>query len=643
MGDKRTPNAHYDYTYPAGLKLKPGTELHDKLVTLFLSKAQSSHKVMSGRYDSWRHNDHMLTSFVPLDVEEKRDKQEDPRRPIGVVIPVSYAALETLLTYQVAAFLSELPFLRYTPTEDGDEPGVMKLQAFIAFDTYKMKYPLKQHTLWRDSYVYGFGAGFCTWNRKIGFRTRTRIADDTLTSFSDSLTGNTTRTYEKYKEQTILREGNDLIPIDPYNFFPDPSVPLERIQEGEFVGFIESTTMVTLLRREQQQGYFNVRYLLNSEGALESTLNNKTYTGRYDKTDFGFDYYNDNNKPVDILHMMISLIPSVYGFGDSDYPEIWLMGIAADNTIVYLVPGGHDHGMFPLVVDVPNFDGHTVAPVSLIEMTAGLQDTYDWLIRTHYASVRKVINDILIVNPNKIYMPDLLKPGPKIVRTLQSAAFSGTLDEAVKQLQMTDVTQNHLRDASSILGLMNFILGSTPSVNSGIGRRTGERVTAEEIATDKQSSMSRLQKMAKLSAWQSIHDTAEMFAYHTQEYLDHDVLVRVLGELDAAYTELFGSRKSLNVSPLDLDVAFDVMVSDGALPWGTNPELVNGMFDKIAQNPQLLERFDVVKLFKILARSQNVNLSSIELRPSVVSDEAVQRGVEAGNLVPTGEYYGTEQ
>jgi hypothetical protein len=632
--EERKPKSDYKYTYPYDLKLKPDTPDHDELVQLFVKKIQASYDVMSTRYATWADVDRMLTAFIPLDEEEKRDKKEDDRRPISVVVPVSYAALETLLTYQVAAFLTEYPFLRYTSTDTADDVGVAKLQAFIGFDCYKMKFPLKQHSLWRDSFAYGISAGFCTWERKVGYRTRTKVFDDTLSGIGASIN----KTYVKDKELVVRREGNDITVIDPFNFFPDPSVPLENLQKGEFVGFVESTTIVDLLRKEQTQGYFNVRYLLDKEGSLESKFNNKKYTGRYDRTDFD-PSVGSLAKQVDVLHIMVDVIPSQFGFGDSDYPEKWFVGIAGDSTIVYIVPGGHHHGDFPIVVDAPNFDGHSIIPISMIEMTAGLQKSIDWTFRTHWANARKVINDVLIVNPNKIHMPDLLKPGPKIVRTAKSAAFGGTLDEAVKQLQVTDVTGNYMNDISNIMGLMNFVLGSTPSVNSGVGRRTGERVTATEITNDRQSSMSRLQKVAKMSAWQSMFDTATLFAYHTQQYLDHDVYVKVMGELDEELTALLGSNKTVAVSPMDLDVDFDVMVSDGTIPWSTDPQTAAQMFQMISQNEQLLQRFDVVKLFKILAKSMNINVGNIELKPKVVPNEQIEKDRQAGNIVPAEEYY----
>ena len=102
----------FGYKYPGSIDLHPRSEDHKRLLAAIMERVQSSHEVMSARYDVWNQLDKTLTSFIPLDEEEKREQEKDNRKPFSIVVPTSYAALETLLTYLVQTFF-EAPIFRY--------------------------------------------------------------------------------------------------------------------------------------------------------------------------------------------------------------------------------------------------------------------------------------------------------------------------------------------------------------------------------------------------------------------------------------------------------------------------------------------------------------------------------------------------
>jgi hypothetical protein len=47
----------FDYTYPDDLKLKPGTDFHDKLRSMIWQRASEARNSLSKRFDSWREID----------------------------------------------------------------------------------------------------------------------------------------------------------------------------------------------------------------------------------------------------------------------------------------------------------------------------------------------------------------------------------------------------------------------------------------------------------------------------------------------------------------------------------------------------------------------------------------------------------
>ena len=97
----------YSYEYPNGMNLKPGSKMHDKIRTMVMDRARESFDYMKCRHESWNKIDRTLTAYVPLKDEEARIKADDERKPVSIVVPLSYAALDTLMAYWMSALLED--------------------------------------------------------------------------------------------------------------------------------------------------------------------------------------------------------------------------------------------------------------------------------------------------------------------------------------------------------------------------------------------------------------------------------------------------------------------------------------------------------------------------------------------------------
>ena len=75
---------NFNYTYPDKLNLKPGSELHTKIVDEVMKRAIESSGIMSRRYPSWKAIDEVLTAYIPTDTKESIVKAKDRRKPISV-------------------------------------------------------------------------------------------------------------------------------------------------------------------------------------------------------------------------------------------------------------------------------------------------------------------------------------------------------------------------------------------------------------------------------------------------------------------------------------------------------------------------------------------------------------------------------
>ena len=632
------------YSYPKGISMRPDSPEHQKLVKEVYVRALESSNEMSKRYDSWKKVDKTLTAYVKLDDSEQTIKDADDRKPVSIVVPYSYATLETILTYFTTAFL-ESPIFRYEGSSPEDIVGAILMEKVIEQHVNNFKVALNLHTMFRDSLSYGMGIVSPTWDRKWGWKT---VVQDS--GFMSSLFARFINTgVKKDREESILYEGNRLKNIDPYRYLPDPNVPIHDVQQGEFVGWIESTNYMKLIELEKNDpDVFNVKYLKGMTGDTGKSQFNKSKTesGRSDRFSLTTQMAAASTSPIDVIWMYWTLIPRDQRLGTSDYPEKWLIGLAADKVVICAKPLSLNHDMYPVAVCAPDYDGYSATPVSRLELMYGMQEALDWLFNSHISNVRKAINDMLIVDPSLINMADLEDPRPGKLIRMRRAAWGRGVENAVKQLQVADITRNHIGDAASIIDYMQRTSAATDSL-SGMVRKSGERVTAEESKSTRSSALSRLTKAAKIASLQAMRDIGYMFAVHTQQLMKQDTYVKAVGQwpdvLMQEYVAANARAGRIKVTPFDLIVEYDVMIKDGSVQGSEYADSWIEVFRVLTQQPVLFQSFDMVRIFKHIARimgAKDINefVMQTGMPPAVnaqlMGQDQIDQGVQQGNVVP---------
>ena len=632
----------HDYVYPNRLDLRPTSQLHGDLLRRLNQRIQESSNEMSKRHSSWKKIDRTLTAYIPLDEAEKKVQNSDDRRPVSIVIPYSFATLETLLTYFSAAFLDE-PIFKYSGYGPEDRLGGILLEKVIEYQSRRAKMALALLTIFRDGWAYGVGAAAPYWDKMYGKKTVVEDAGFFSAIFAKMLSTGKKRT----AKDTILYEGNFIRNLDPYSILPDPNVPIQDVQKGESFGWIETSNYLEILAQEQNDpSYFNGRYLSEYRGnAGRSIYNNSNNSGRAER--YGeFTNATSSTSPIDRVFIYINLIPKDWKLGDSEYPEKWLFCVAADKIITCAKPLGLNHCMYPVAICSPDFDGYSVSPTSRLELIAGLQTTLDWLVNSHIANVRKSINDMLVVDPSLVNINDLLDPAPGKLIRMRRAAWGRGVENAVKQLQVVDITKSHIQDSAYITELIKTCSGSVDSV-MGLARQGSERVSADESRGTRMAALSRLAKAAKIVSLQTMYDLGYMMASHTQQFMTRELYVDITGrweeELRSQYPNAAQSR--IKVSPFDISVDYDIILGDGMLPTGENADVMVQLFQSIASQPVLTTQFDVVRIFQRIAmmmgikdvnefRMQQPQGQLPPVQANVMPDQTVLDEAQKGNLVP---------
>ena len=624
----------HDYEYPNGLNLKPGSEFHNKLKSKILTRANESRLEMSKRFSSWNEIDRVLTTYIPLKDAEKLLKKKDTAKPVSIVFPYTYSMLEALMTYISMSFFQD-PIFRYDGNGPEDTVGAMLLELVIRLQCIKAKVPLDIHTSIRNSLAYGIGPAAPSWEVKHGKR---------LIRSTVSYEGGPTSNSVNWVDDVIF-EGNRLDPIDPYMWLPDPTVASHDIQSGEFVGWLARDNLMNMLGEEASSGgqMFNVKYL--------KAIKNKKSSFSMDQSDRHLKYggqdprnsTSESTNHVDNINMYVNLIPKEWELGPSEYPEKWLFTLSSDEVITSAGKVDHAHGMYPVAVASPEYDGFSPTPIGRLEILYGLQHTLDWLFNSHIANVRKAINDVLIVDPYLININDLKDPEPgKLVR-LRRPAWGRGVDKVVQQLQVNDITRQNIGDSVYITQWMDRISGTDASMGGQLRQGGPERLTKSEFQGTRGSGVARLQRLTMVLGLQFMEPLAEMFAYHTQQYMKKDTYVKSVGRYQQKFNAQFGKGQRAQVTPFDLAIAYDIVAHDGSIPGGNFSESWMELYRIIATDPALRQQYDVFRIFEYIATelgAKNIDdfrKTDQQVQPTAMQDDQVIDQVEKGNMIPAGD------
>ncbi len=610
----------YRDRYPDGLDLSPESDLHQRIVGAVLEYANESHTYMSRRHDSWREIDKSLIAYKDVTNMKERDViAKDPTKPTHLVVPLSFATRETILTHYTSTFMTN-PILKYRGIEGRDPITAAKMELIIDQHVRRSKAALSMYSMWSDATSYGIGTGFPLWTRKYGM--------------------GTPKDPKAILGPRMLWEGNTLGHVSPYDLLPDPNVSVNNPQDSEHIGFIVHTNFMKLLNRERtDESLFNCQYLkyLQRRSMLEPASADYKDRGKIEW----------NSRPVDVIYKYINLIPEEWKLGTGVYPEKWLFGVAGDGLVITAEPLGLFYDEFPIAICAPLFDNYSMSPVSLLERIGGLQKFADWLISAHVINVRKALGINIVYDPLAINGEDLKSEElVKLIRMNPTHWGRGDVSKYIQQLTIQDVTSSNISDTGFLLDLTQRVTGVS-DVMQGIMRSGGERRSATEAHDAFRSAVSRIQKSAKLISLQAHQDIARMFAYNVQQFMSKEQRIRITGDWQERLEMEYGMspndipRGDLEIQPDDfVDFDYNLIAYDGSVPGEEDTNKWVEFVSPMLANPQAGQAMglDMKRIFLHISRQLGAtSATDFVTRPPVVRtmpDEQVNREAERGNLVP---------
>jgi len=629
-------NVSYPYKYPIKMDLRPGSEQHGKILAFVMDAAQKSRDALSSRFQIWREIDQTMTAYIPISAKEQAVREADSTKPVSIVVPTTYATMDTILTYLVGVFMQS-PIFRYEGRGPEDTVGAALLEGIIDFQTYKFKAGLALHTMLRDMIAYGFGGCTPVWTQKMGYRTTARS-----TGISGIFGQFVPTGYTKQREPVVLYEGNDLRNIDPYMCFPDPSVSISDVQRGRFNGWLCRESLYDLLEREDwDTNLFNVKYLQHIDGRSVLGIDESKRDPNYVRQDF--DLGDSYKSYVDVIYLYAKIIPKRLGLGKYDRPETWLFAVAGDSVVIQAGPTNLDHDMIPVAYAASEYDGHSAVPMARLEMVHGMQKAIDFMYNSHIINIRKSLNNMFVVDPELVNINDLKTPSPGKIIRLRKKAWGKGIADAISQLRVEDITRGNLLDVGYISDMLEKAVG-TPDLLQGVMRDTGDRRSATEFRETKGSALSRLERIAWVSSLQAMQDLALLYASQTQQFMSQETYVKITGRSEEVLRGIFQDQQYALVDPLSILINYDVIAGSAMLPTTGDAGQWAAMFQVISSNPELAGQFDIMRIFQYWARltgAKNLEdfVKRVPMQAQVLPDEEVAAQAQAGNIIPMEEAF----
>lgn len=605
--------------------LKPGSAHHEHVLTYLKDRLKTSEDAMSKFYARWQIAERKFQAYLSLpDYEQQlRDMNNSskPPAPALILFPYKYAVVATIVTYGMNVFCGKDPFfpLGSDFKESSDIVGFMETYIQRQCEHSKMIARVWQTLL--DGEIYGCGALRGLWRTKMGKRAIIRPMAEGETLL------NGTQSQVRDFEERVVWAGTDIVNIDPFMLFPDPNVTMNEVTEkGEYVFWREFVGKHILLRA-QAEGL--IKYVQSVPAHSGSQLDSRWWNLSQRNVLSGGDSHAGDSLHkatygINNTYMMdqgsVEIIPAELGLGPSTRPEKWLFTILNKTQIVQAEPLEYMHGNHPIRISEPYSMGYGFGSPAIGDYIGPIQDILSWFIDSHIYNVRAALNNQWVYDPSKIDEKSLKYPQPGKHIKLKPLAYGSDVRQAIQQLQVTDVTRNHMADLSVFTRMGDMISAVNDSAR-GVQPQGGRR-TATETRVTGESALGRMGGHMKLISQQCFMPLVSDMVALTQQKSSPEIWMKVIGQENFAK---WGQQL--------LTQDFTYPVHDGTLPldkvglfqhW---KEILMGM----AQSPVLQASHNFPKVFEYVAQLGGAeNITSFRL----VGDAEMDQLAKAGAAIP---------
>lgn len=541
-----------------------------------------SRDAMSKYYEQWDQNDMVTKNRRNDDSQDNRAAER--KEPKKLVMPLTASQVDTFVSFAYMVLSQREAIFELSGTGAEDAVGARIAESLLERDLAASNFrgSALQIAL-QNTAKFNLGVLKHTWVRESIYEEEEVLLDQDTVNLDFPTERPGVRT-EEVEKVTFL--GNKVVSISPYRFFPDPRFPIYRMQEGEFCGDEDEYSEMTLRQLEKQGVAAGIEFVDDLKpGAIENRRIG--FRNSYHKQE------SQNLKETYILtEIQRQLVPAETMFdgkplGEETYPVKFLIWYLNDDRMIRISRMGYTHDNFlyrPLQYAID--DNEYIGP-ALPDMLERIQDAVTWFINSRITSVRKVIDNKLVVDPRGIDIKGLKNRDPILL--LKPSAQGSDVNRWIKQLQVNDVTTNHLSDVQALNGLARETTGLNENL---LGQFMTGRRSATEARNVNANATARIKKIVDNIWFTALEPMGKDMLANHRAFLDAEQLIKVVGtSLIMDPLEAQGIIDFVSATREDIQGNYDFVIYDGTLPSEKqqNAVALQEMFNTLASNPQLAE------------------------------------------------------
>lgn len=476
---------------------------------------------MSSHYDDWDMRDETFQGKRRPDEEDRKSSHKG--EPIKMTAPTTFAQVMTFVSFGFLLY-GQNP-RQFELTASGEEDWELNkkedTELVLDRDCRKNTWSAKRFQFFLDIGKFGLGVMEGSWSEE--YQNVSLPSTETDESY-----GAPTITETVNKQRILKFQGNRIRNISPYSFFPDTTLPMSRLQEGEFVAVEEPYTWTQLKRMESDGEVAGLKWVT---GMNESAYNERSKVTRMDG--FKASKGNERGRVVCVTKMQVSIVPKDFQLDDGsegkplgpeDYPVKYHVWYANDQRVIRCEPMNALHDRYTYVVGEYLPDMHHLVNVSMADLIDRLQSMISWFINSHVASVKQMISNRLVVDPAGVDM-DSLRSGDPVILLKRGKSQSGA-ERWVHQLNVADATGNHMSDADRILALVQMVTGAN---DNAMGQYNGGRRSATEARAVTSGAASRMKTQFTVIFDTAVGPLGQMMLTNARQSLTFETFLRVVG------------------------------------------------------------------------------------------------------------------
>lgn len=506
------------------------SELTQALLTRAKNLVKLSRGEMAKFYPDWDLQDQVYRGERALD-EEDLD-QERREKPTKMIVPNTFAQIESGVSFLFLMFNQNRTFFELTPTGDEDAGYKHKdIELILERDLRRNRWNSVLYQNLTDIFRFGPGILDCEWYRKTAHLKVQQPSQIINIGGSEMETrpGSEWQEFVKY-------EGNRVRAVSPYRFFPDTRLPLTEFERGEFCAYEEEYSMSDLRSMAANgdvAGVENIQPLSNtwSEERGYATRSVADFTQTYGASGTIYSGNSEKEGPVIITKVKMWIVPAKFEYGSKkkklgpeEHRVLYHVWYANDNTVIRCEPAQEWHNSFGMTVSQFTPDMHHTLNLGLANLVYRLQDVMSFLINSHIKEVRRNVGGRLVVNVDAVEARSLDGEGDVY---LKKGFGRRNANEAVVPLPGSNVTNGHMGDSQLLNGIMQMISGINDNMS---GQYNGGRRSAQESRVVTAGAAGRMKLHGHL-IWDSGYSPlAQMMTSNSRQSLSLEQFMRVVGK-----------------------------------------------------------------------------------------------------------------